>query len=76
MKESNENPGIDKPKSNQVELIKQKAINSFNKKNGLDEDTNGVEMKESEPGNDSSTNLTNLTNFKPIEINNSSLSSK
>ena len=56
--------------------LKQKAINSFNKKNGLDEDTNGVEMKESEPGNDSSTNLTNLTNFKPIEINNSSLSSK
>ena len=56
--------------------LKQKAINSFNKKNGLEEDTNGVEMKESEPGNDSSTNLTNLTNFKPIEINNSSLSSK
>ena len=53
--------------------LKQKAINSFNKKNGLDEDTNGVEMKESEQVNDSSKNL---TNFKPIEIDNSSLSSK
>ena len=53
--------------------LKQKAINSFNKKNGLDDDINGVEMKESEQGNDSSKNL---TNFKPIEIDNSSLSSK
>ena len=53
--------------------LKQKAINSFNKKNGLDDDINGVEMKESDQGNDSSKNL---TNFKPIEIDNSSLSSK
>ena len=35
MKESNENPGIDKPKSNQVELIKQKAINNLKLLNGL-----------------------------------------
>ena len=50
--------------------MKLKAIKSFKKNNGLEnnndlEDLNGIEMKEKETLDDSSTNLENL---KPIEI--------
>ena len=60
--------------------LKEKAIKSFNKNNGLisgdiDDvnDLNGIEMKEKDELNDSSTNLANLN---PIEISMPSTNSK
>ena len=59
--------------------LKDKAIKSFNKNNGLinnegeADDLNGIEMKEQDELNDSSTNLDKLT---PIEISTPSTESK
>ena len=57
--------------------LKQKAINSFNQKNGINsidqDEINGIEMKEKDSRSDSTTNL---TNFKTIENNTSSISSQ
>ena len=50
--------------------MKDKAIKSFNKNNGIinnEDDDNGIEMKESDQLNDSSTNLADL-NLNQIEI--------
>ena len=50
--------------------LKDKAIKSFNKNNGIinnEDDDNGIEMKESDQLNDSSTNLADL-NLNQIEI--------
>ena len=50
--------------------MKEKAIKSFNKNNGIinnEDDDNGIEMKESDQLNDSSTNLADL-NLNQIEI--------
>ena len=50
--------------------LKDKAIQSFNKNNGIinnDDEDNGIEMKESDQLNDSSTNLADL-NLNQIEI--------
>ena len=55
--------------------LKQKAIKSFNQNNrinDMDDDLNGIEMKERE-ANDSSTNLTNL---KPVEFESSQTDNK
>ena len=55
--------------------MKQKAIKSFNQNNrinDMDDDLNGIEMKERE-ANDSSTNLTNL---KPVEFESSQTDNK
>ena len=55
--------------------LKQKVIKSFNQNNrinDMDDDLNGIEMKESE-ANDSSTNLTNL---KPVEFESSQTNNK
>ena len=52
--------------------MKEKAIKSFNKNNGIinnEDDDNGIEMKESDQLNDSSTNLADLNlNLNQIEI--------